>query len=54
MEEKQKNFLKKIKNGNYKLFYKLYSKYAPSKCKIYLLELFDLLQYIAIAYNSKV
>ncbi len=54
MTQKQKNFLKVLKDGNYELFYILFSNYNPSKNKKLILEFIDFIQYCSLAYNHKV
>jgi len=54
MTQKHFNFLKLLKDGNYELFYKLFSNYNVSKNKKLLLEFIDFIQYCSLAYNHKV
>ena len=54
MTQKQNNFLQALKDGNYELFYKLFSNYNPSKNKKLMLEFIDIIQYCSLAYNHKV
>ena len=54
MTQKHNNFLKLLKDGNYELFYKLFSNYNVSKNKKLLLEFIDFIQYSSLAYNHKV
>jgi hypothetical protein len=54
MTQKHNNFLKLLKDGNYELFYKLFSNYNVSKNKKLLLEFIDFIQYCSLAYNHKV
>jgi hypothetical protein len=54
MNTEKKSFMKKIKEANFELFYKLYSNYTPSKYISLLLELIDYLQYCSLFNNYQV
>ena len=48
------NFMKKLKDANFELFYNLYSNYTPSKYITLLLEFIDFIQYCSLFNNYQV